>query len=345
MQSAAHHEELNLMINKVSNIFHFYQCKGRCVLYIFSDLRRKTIVYNIISPANTWKGLMLLTITGTSRLITWQSYVWIVWSTINPVTNARNTYSYDVDFHAIYYQGPIYRHRLTYSSMDNQLYALSNTWCHYLSIPKLLRCNRWGLGVERQFHPTLYWAYDYLSMLGLKLNHVMLGLHRTPEGLGTDLRPKMAKLAANRDLVGKVVCSSYVTHQKVISYSWILAITRAYSPLKSTSSTIAVDRHKRSWNLSSSLASDPTRSWILPWSQVFVGWSWFTRLPRTRSARSYIGLTSVTPEIFMSCKLLPSDKGNSRRSRPCRRSVANRSQNITGQSEVGRKCLGPSLCR
>ena len=92
---------------------------------------------------------------------------------------------------------------------------------------------------------------------------------------------------------GKVVCSSYVTHQKVISYSWILAITRAYSPLKLTSSTIAVNRHKRSWNLSSSLASDPTRSWILLWSQVFVVWSWFTRLSRmlfgTVVHRSYIG--------------------------------------------------------
>ena len=46
-----------------------------------------------------------------------------------------------------------------------------------------------------------------------------------------------------RELVGKVVCSSYGTHQKVISYSWILAITRAYSSLKSTSSTIAFYRH------------------------------------------------------------------------------------------------------
>ena len=61
---------------------------------------------------------------------------------------------------------------------------------------------------------------------------------------------KMAKLAVTRELVGKVVCSSYVTRQKVISYSWILAITRAYSPLQSTSSTIAFNRQKRSWNLS-----------------------------------------------------------------------------------------------
>ena len=41
-----------------------------------------------------------------------------------------------------------------------------------------------------------------------------------------------AKLMVNRELVGKIVCSSYVTHQKIISCCWILAlaITRAYSP-------------------------------------------------------------------------------------------------------------------
>ena len=41
---------------------------------------------------------------------------------------------------------------------------------------------------------------------------------------------KMTKLMVVRQLVGKVVCSSYVTHQKFINYTWILAITRAYSP-------------------------------------------------------------------------------------------------------------------
>ena len=45
-------------------------------------------------------------------------------------------------------------------------------WWNYLSIPKLQRCNRWSLGMDKQFHPTLYQAGYYLSMLGLKLNHV-----------------------------------------------------------------------------------------------------------------------------------------------------------------------------
>ena len=42
-----------------------------------------------------------------------------------------------------------------------------------LSIPKRQRCNRWSLGMDKEFHPTLHWACDYLSTLGLKLNHVI----------------------------------------------------------------------------------------------------------------------------------------------------------------------------
>ena len=44
---------------------------------------------------------------------------------------------------------------------------------NYLSIPKLQRCNRWSLGMDKYFHHTFYQACDYLSMLGLTLlNHV-----------------------------------------------------------------------------------------------------------------------------------------------------------------------------
>ena len=42
---------------------------------------------------------------------------------------------------------------------------------NYLSILKLQRLHRWSLRTDRKFHPTLYWACDYLSRLGLKLNH------------------------------------------------------------------------------------------------------------------------------------------------------------------------------
>ena len=43
---------------------------------------------------------------------------------------------------------------------------------NYLSIPKLQRLHRWSLGMDKYFHPTLYNGCNYLSMLGLKLNHV-----------------------------------------------------------------------------------------------------------------------------------------------------------------------------
>ena len=148
----------------------------------------------------------------------------------------------------------------------------------------------------------------------------------------------MTKLVLTRELVGKVIGSSYVTHQKVISYSWILTITRAYSPLKSTSSTTAFNCQKRSWNLSISLVNDPTRNWILLWSQVFAGWSQITRWPRM-SFGIIVNRAQVTLEIFISCKLLQRQTGNSRRSRTGRGSVANWSQSITCQSEVGRKCI------
>ena len=46
---------------------------------------------------------------------------------------------------------------------------------NFLSILKLQRCNHWSLGMEKQFHPWLYIACDYLPMLGLKLNHVSKG--------------------------------------------------------------------------------------------------------------------------------------------------------------------------
>ena len=37
-----------------------------------------------------------------------------------------------------------------------------------LSIPKLQRWNRWSLGMDKQFHPALYRARNYLSILGIK---------------------------------------------------------------------------------------------------------------------------------------------------------------------------------
>ena len=67
--------------------------------------------------------------------------------------------------------------------------------------------------------------------------------------LGLTCDQKITKLVVTRELVGKVVYSSYVTHQKVKSYSWILAITRAYSPTEIDKLHGRFSRQKRSWNL------------------------------------------------------------------------------------------------
>ena len=50
------------------------------------------------------------------------------------------------------------------------------TWIkinNYLSIPKLWGQYHWSLGIDKKFHPTLYCAFDYLSMLRLKLTLVV----------------------------------------------------------------------------------------------------------------------------------------------------------------------------
>ena len=57
---------------------------------------------------------------------------------------------------------------------DNLSHPWQNNGLNYLFIPKHQRCNRWSLGMNKYFYPTLHWAYDYLSMLGLKLIHVSL---------------------------------------------------------------------------------------------------------------------------------------------------------------------------
>ena len=53
-----------------------------------------------------------------------------------------------------------------------QLLIYPNVQQCNLSIPKLKQCNCWILGMDKWFHPTLYNGCNYLSMLGLKLNHV-----------------------------------------------------------------------------------------------------------------------------------------------------------------------------
>ena len=230
-------------------------------------------------------------------------------------------------------------------SADN---GLSPGWCQAITWPNSdsISIPNWTIG-----NILLQWNFNWNSNILIEENAfenggckmaaisswpqcVMLGLHRTPEGHGTDLRQKKWP---NSQYLGSWSARTYVPPMLLASYSWLLSITWACSPLKSTSSTIAFNRQNQSWNLSISLASDPTRSWILLWSQVFC------RLVVIHSMASSFGMvvnwSQVTLEIFISCKLLPSHTGNLRQSHPSHSSVVNWLQSITGQSEVVRKCI------
>ena len=57
-------------------------------------------------------------------------------------------------------------------SRDKKLHPPWNVEWNYSSIPKHQRCNRWSLGMDKLFHPTLYNKHNYLSLLGLKLKHI-----------------------------------------------------------------------------------------------------------------------------------------------------------------------------
>ena len=197
------------------------------------------------------------------------------------------------------------------------------------------------IGSEMQnissLHLMICWCCSHTPRHGKWL--VMLGLHRIPRDLRLTYDQKMAKLAVIRELVDKVVCSSHVTHQKVISYSWMLAITRTYLPLKSTSPTIAFNNSKTVLQLANFTCEWPNSQLDTPFATSHC------RLLVVHPVASYvvrhghINRSQVTLDILISCKLLPSDTGNLRRSRQGRMSVVNRSQSITGHSEVGRKCV------
>ena len=47
-------------------------------------------------------------------------------------------------------------------------------WGNYLSIPKLQRCNRCSLGMDKYFHHTLNWTCDYLFMPVLKVIYMIV---------------------------------------------------------------------------------------------------------------------------------------------------------------------------
>ena len=131
---------------------------------------------------------------------------------------------------------------------------------------------------------------------------LILDLHRTPEGLETDLRRKdgQSRDYSGVGLQGRMFLLSYSPE----CYKLLLN-TRNNSPLKSTSFTTAFI------------------GWLLLRSRVFANWSMASYV--TRHGRKSVANHSWN---FISCNPLPSDTSNSRRSCPGRRSVANRSHSI-----------------
>ena len=83
--------------------------------------------------------------------------------------------------------GPFYQHGKIFS-MDTCLHPLWIARWNYVYIFKL----QWWM--DKQFHPTFYWACDYLSVLGSNLIHVSeRGLRRKLKGITClDVRTRLA---------------------------------------------------------------------------------------------------------------------------------------------------------
>ena len=98
------------------------------------------------------------------------------------------------------YFGIGYRHMGLFlpTWINNHIHYKLWGW-HYLSIPKLRRNNIWSWGMDKWFHLLLNCACDYLSMLGLKLNHVC---KRDPMGCsGMDINDKLSVLVTPTGLL------------------------------------------------------------------------------------------------------------------------------------------------
>ena len=148
---------------------------------------------------------------------------------------------------------------------------------NYLSIPKLQRCNRWSLGMDKQFHPTFYNGCNYLSMLGLKLNHVS---KRGPKCQQTNL-----------ELYGEINCCQTTTkHDK----AWVVCIIFGMCLLqnnKTTQNRIQLLRFKHTlsacchfgWELSRTVCKTDTiyHDDVIRWKHFARYWSFVRGIHRS----------------------------------------------------------------
>ena len=68
-------------------------------------------------------------------------------------------------------RGPSYLHRLTLILACIRIYIHYKKWDTIIH-SQTSKVHRWSLEKDKWFHPTLYWACGYLSMLGLRLIHI-----------------------------------------------------------------------------------------------------------------------------------------------------------------------------
>ena len=139
---------------------------------------------------------------------------------------------------------------------------------NYLSIPKLQRCNRWSLGMDKLFHPTLYQVYDYLSMLWLKLNHVSKSGHRLPcvSSTPSASRPDYFILPCGEHTVLEIGATVHIIR------GWDVIIIHV--PISSTVNISAIE--VRIW-MSKCVLKFSVDMINYPWHRLNVGWANFSQ--------------------------------------------------------------------
>ena len=89
---------------------------------------------------------------------------------------------------------------------------------NYLSIPKLQRLNRWSLGMDKLFPPMLDNGCNYLSMLGLKLNHVSKKGHSGSKSVG--VRRSKFKMGPNKIWIKRYIYSIWRAKRSSRYWKW-----------------------------------------------------------------------------------------------------------------------------
>ena len=80
---------------------------------------------------------------------------------------------------------------------------------NYLSVPKLQRYSRWSLVLDTLFHPTLYWTYDYLSILEL-------------DSICVSKRGWQGLMKKTMGVMGNYIAQIYQKTNNIIQQIWVL---------------------------------------------------------------------------------------------------------------------------